>query len=107
MRTIFIKNINYLHSSPLCISFIKAELEIKKEKFAADLVCLLEVASRPQDTAEFKALIESFFIVGSTRIDLIAKVMNLDNDLGTYNFDIPLLDETEKAIKDVKNSKGM
>ena len=90
-----------------CISYIKAKLDINKEQLAAELVCLLDVASRPQDTAELQAEIESFFIAASVRIDLIAKVTDLDNDIGGYNFDIPLLDETQKAINDVENSKGV
>jgi len=79
---------------------------MNKEAFAAELVCLLDVASRPQDIAGLKAEIESFFIVGSTRIDLIAKVMDLDNDIGTYNFDIPLLEKTQKSINEVTISAG-
>ena len=86
--------------------YIKANLEMNKESFAAELVCLLDVASRPQDIAGFKAEIESFFIVGSARIDMIAKVMDLDNDIGTYSFDIPLLNNTQKAISEVTNSGG-
>jgi len=85
---------------------MKANLEMNKETFAAELVCLLEVASRPQDIADFKAHIESFFIAGSARIDLIGKVIDLDNDIGGYNFDIPLLEKTQKAIADVSKSEG-
>jgi len=80
---------------------------MNKETFAAELVCLLDVASRPQDIADFKAHIESFFIVGSARIDLIGKVMDLDNEIGGYNFDIPLLEKTQKSIADVSKSEGM
>jgi len=85
---------------------MKANLEMNKETFAAELVCLLDVASRPQDIADFKAHIESFFIVGSARIDLIGKVMDLDNEIGGYNFDIPLLEKTQKSIADVSKSEG-
>ena len=56
--------------------------------------------------AEFKQHVESFFIAGAARIDLIAETMDLDNDIGGYNFDIPLLDETETAIKDATKTKG-
>ena len=80
---------------------------MNKEKFTAELVCLLDVASLPQDIADFKAEVESFFIAGAARIDLIAKVMDLDNDIGGYMFDIPLLEETEKAIADVNKSPGI
>ena len=79
---------------------------MNKEKFTAELVCLLDVASRPQDMADFKQEIESFFTVGGTRIDLIGKVMELDNNLGTYKFDIKLLGDTQKAINEIGKSKG-
>jgi len=87
-------------------SFIKANLEMNKEKFTAELVCLLEVDSRAQDTADLKEDIESFFIVGASRIDLIARVLELDNEIGGYNYDIALLEETEKVIANVHSSTG-
>ena len=64
------------------------------------------MASRPEDVAGFKRHLESFFIAGAARIDLIGKVMDLDNEIGGYNFDIPLLKETEKAIRDVGRAGG-
>ena len=79
---------------------------MNKEKFASELVCLLDDNSVPQDVAVFKQLLESFFIAGAARIDLIAEIMNLDNDIGGYNFDIPLLDQTERAIKEATTTKG-
>lgn len=79
---------------------------MNKEKFASELVCLLDDNSLPQDVAVFKQLLESFFIAGAARIDLIAEIMNLDNDIGGYNFDIPLLDQTEQAIKEATTTKG-
>ena len=79
---------------------------MNQEKFAAELVCLLDVASAPPHVADLKQHVESFFIAGAARIDLIAEIMNLDNDIGGYNFDIPLLEQTEKAIKDVAKAKG-
>lgn len=79
---------------------------MNKEKFRSDLVCLLDVASRPQDIAEFEQRVESFFILGATRIDLISEIMNLDNDIGGFNFDIPILEQTEKAINDASKTKG-
>ncbi|XP_073238029.1 uncharacterized protein [Porites lutea] len=85
---------------------MQANLEINKEKFASELVCLLDDNSLPQDVAVFKQLLESFFIAGAARIDLIAEIMNLDNDIGGYNFDIPLLDQTEQAIKEATTTKG-
>ena len=79
---------------------------MNKESLAAQLVCMLEVRSRPQDVAGLKQYIESFFIAGSARIDLIGKVMDLDNDIGGYNFDIPLLEETQQCITDIGNAGG-
>ena len=80
---------------------------MNKEGLAADLVCLLEVQSRPQDVAELTKLIENFFINGAARIDLIAKVMDLDNDLGGLIFDIPLLEETENALTTLTAPTGI
>lgn len=81
---------------------------MNKETFAAELVCLLDVASLPPDVAGLKAKIESFFVAGSARIDLIAKCIDLDNDIGGYNFDIPLLNETANAITKIGSSgQGM
>ena len=80
---------------------------MNKEELTKELVCLLDEESQPDDVAEFKQLVESFFIAGAARIDLIAEIMNLDNDIiGGYNFDIPLLAQTEKAIKDATTTKG-
>ena len=84
----------------------KAELEINKEALLADLVCLLDVDLPEHKTAEFKKEIEKFFIDGGTRIDLIAQVMELDNNIGTYNYDIANLRETQKQIKAVNKAKG-
>lgn len=67
---------------------------------------MLDVAALPQDVASFKRLIESFFIAGAARIDLIGEVMDLDNEIGGYNFDIPLLEETEKTINDIGRPGG-
>ena len=79
---------------------------MNKETFTKELVCLLDVASLPTDVAEFKQHVESFFIAGAARIDLIAETMDLDNDIGGYNFDIPLLNKTETAIKNATETKG-
>lgn len=79
---------------------------MNKEELTKELVCLLDEESQPDDVAEFKQLVESFFIAGAARIDLIAEIMNLDNDIGGYNFDIPLLAQTEEAIKDATTTKG-
>ena len=91
---------------PSFIIFLKNNLDMNKEKLAAQLVCMLDVASRPQDVAELKQHIESFFSSGSARIDLIAKVLDLDNDIGGYNFDIPILIDTKTTIAKVGTEKG-
>ena len=91
----------------MLLFLIQANLDISKEKLAADLDCLLGEASRPRDVAALKAEIESYFIVGGARIDMIGKVMELDNNIGTYNFDIPLLEKTEKGIIAAGKSKGI
>ena len=79
---------------------------MNKEGLAADLVCLLDVRSREQDVAELKKLMEHYFISGAARIDLIAKVIDLDNDLGGLIFDIPLLETTEDALTTLTESTG-
>ena len=80
---------------------------MNKEQFAAGLVCLLEEATRPRDVAGLKAGIESYFVLGAARIDMIAKVMDLDNTIGSHNVDIPLLEQTEKAIAELSEPAGM
>ena len=40
-------------------------------------------------------------------MDLMAKVIDLDNGIGGHNFDIPLLADTEKAIKDLSKPAGL
>ena len=97
-----------MHKQKTKVAFIifKANIEMNKEKFTEELVCLLDVASLQTDVAEFKQHVESFFIAGAARIELIAEIMDLDNDIGGYNFDIPLLSQTETAIKDVTKTKG-
>ena len=63
-------------------SFIKANLEMNKERFAAELVCLLEVDSRVQDVADIKADdIESFFIVGAECIAFFSSVARMHSVL--------------------------
>ena len=70
------------------------------------MVCLLEEATRPRDVVIFEQMMESFFTVGASRIDLIGKVMDLDNEIGGYNFDIPLLEDTEEAITQLGRAEG-
>ena len=38
---------------------------------------------------------------------MIGKVMELDNNIGTYNFDIPMLEETETGIIEAGKSQGI
>ena len=71
------------------------------------MYCLLDVASRPQDVSGFKRLLESFFIAGAARIDLIGKIIDLDNEIGGYNFDIPVLEQTAQTISDIGKPGGM
>lgn len=63
---------------------------------------------RTTDTqkALLKQQIENFFIAGAARIDLIAKVLDLDNDIGTYNYDIQNLAETENQLTSLGDSLG-
>ena len=77
---------------------------MNKEGLAADLVCMLDERGLPRDTAPLKKLIESFFIAGGARIDLIAKIIDIDNDIGTFNFDINNLEETANAMESLSNS---
>ena len=79
---------------------------MNKEGLAADLVCLLDERSKPRNSAKFQEQIERFFIAGAARIDLIAKVMDLDNEIGGHNFDIPNLEETANGIESLGNSGG-
>lgn len=85
---------------------MQANLEMQKESLASELVCLLDVASRESDVAPLKQQLESYFIAGAARIDLIGKITDLDNEIGGYNFDIPLLEETATTIKDLGNPSG-
>ena len=79
---------------------------MNKEGLTADLVCMIEERSLPRNLAKFKEQIERFFVAGGARIDLIAKVIDLDNAIGGYNFDIPNLEETSNKIESLRNSGG-
>ncbi|XP_028517529.1 uncharacterized protein LOC110247684, partial [Exaiptasia diaphana] len=82
---------------------MQANLEMNKEGLTADLVCLLEERLPPNAVAKFKEQLERFFIAGAARIDLIAKVIDLDNEIGGYNFDIPNLEETASELEMLRN----
>ena len=79
---------------------------MNKEGLAADLTCMMEEKLRPSEVANFKELIERFFISGAARIDLIAKVIDLDNAIGGYNFDIQNLEETVNELESLRNIGG-
>ncbi|KXJ15149.1 hypothetical protein AC249_AIPGENE11276 [Exaiptasia diaphana] len=87
---------------------MQANLDMNKEGLTADLVCLLtgRLPEHHSGLAEFNEQIERFFIAGSARIDLIAKVIDLDNDIGGHNFNIPNLEETASKIENLRNSEG-
>ncbi|XP_066026371.1 uncharacterized protein [Pocillopora verrucosa] len=85
---------------------MQANLEMNKEGLAADLVCLLDERSKPRNSAKFQEQIERYFIAGAARIDLIAKVMDLDNEVGGHKFDISNLEETANEIESLSNSGG-
>ena len=80
---------------------------MNKEGLTADLVCLLEGRLPEHKTAKLKQQIERFFIAGAARIDLIAKVIDLDNDIGGHNFNIPNLEETANKLESLSNSEGI
>ncbi|XP_073228612.1 uncharacterized protein [Porites lutea] len=84
---------------------MKTNLELNKGQLAVDLVCLIDENSKPSFTKQLEAEIESYFIVGSSRIDMIGKCMDIDNEIGGYNFDIPVLKDTARAVNEVKNSE--
>lgn len=81
-------------------------MEFNKEGLAADLICLLEERSLPRNRAKFQEQIEWFFIAGAARIDLIAKVIDLDNAIGGYNSDIPNLEETSSTLQSLSQTCG-
>ncbi len=84
----------------------KANLEMNKEGLAADLVCMLEERSLPRNKAKFEEQIQRFFIAGAARIDLIAKVIDLDTQIGGFNFDIPNVEETSNTIQSLGETGG-
>ena len=67
---------------------------------------MLDERSLPRHKAKFEAEIGGFFIAGAARIDLIAKVVDLDNYIGGNNFDILNLEETSNAIGSLSESGG-
>ena len=79
---------------------------MNKEALTTDLVCMIEERSLPRNLAKFREQIERFFMAGGARIDLIAKVIDLDNAIGGYNFDISNLEQTSNKIESLRNSGG-
>ena len=84
----------------------KANLEMNQGGLTADLVCMLDERSLPRNKAKFEAEIGGFFIAGAARIDLIGKVIDLDNAIGGNNFDLLNLEETSNAIGSLSESGG-
>ena len=85
-------------------SYKKVNLEMNKERLVTDLVCLLDERSKPRNRARFQEQMERFFIAGAARINPIAKVMDLDNEIGGHKFDISNLEETANETE--SNSSG-
>ena len=79
---------------------------MNKEGLAADLVCMLDEKSLPRNKARLQELIERFFSAGAARIDLFAKVIDLDNDIGGYIFDIANLKEAANEIDSIRKARG-
>ena len=79
---------------------------MNKEGLAKDLVCMMEETLKSTEKASLKEQIERFFIDGAQRIDLIAKVIDLDNAIGGQNFDILNLEETSNAIQSLSEIGG-
>lgn len=79
---------------------------MNKEELTADLVCMLEERLAPSKVATLKKDIERFFIAGAARIDLIANVIDLDNDISGQNFDISNLEGTENELESLRNIGG-
>ena len=67
---------------------------------------MLEERSLPRNRAKFQEQIERFFTAGGARIDLIAKVIDLDNDIGGHNFDIANLEETSNTLLSLSQTPG-
>lgn len=76
---------------------------MNKEGFVVDFVCMLEERVFFWDKVKLEELIENFFIVGVVRIDLIVKIMILDNDMGILNFDIDNLEDIVNVIENFGN----
>lgn len=80
----------------------KANLEMNSQALANDLICLL--GAGPPIT--FEASIEQFFVAGGARINLIGKVIDLDNFIGGCNFDIANLQETSNTLESLGQVGG-
>ena len=78
---------------------------MKKETLSAELVCLIE-NSREVDVAEFQAKLDTFFTLGAARIDLIAIIMELDNQIGGDMYDVKVVKDTKDAILNASKSPG-
>lgn len=85
---------------------VKANLELNKKVLTADLICMLEERLPANKTPRLKQKIERFFLTGATRIDLIAKCIDLDNEIVKFDFDIANLNETINVITSLRHSGG-
>ena len=72
----------------------------------ADMICMFEGRLESHLTAKFEELMERYFIAGAARIDLIAKVIDLDNAIGGYNFDLLNLQETINELESLRTIGG-
>lgn len=79
---------------------------MNKEGLTADLVCMLEQRLLPSRVANFNKIVERFFIAGAARINLIAMIVDLDNEIGGHNFDIPNLEETVNELQSLRSIGG-
>ena len=83
-------------------------MEIHKESLAAQLICFLDVRSREQGrVAQLKQFIEQYFITAASRVNLISEIIDLDNAMGGYNYDIPLLEETQQSLMSINQPEGI
>ena len=73
---------------------------------AADLVCMFEARLSATKKAKIQEHIKRFFIAGAARIDLIARVIDLDVKIGGYDYDISNLEQTSTELESLSNIGG-
>ena len=90
-----------------CFCFAsKANLEMNRAGLAADLVCMFEGRLSATKKAKIQEQIKRFFIAGAERINLIARVMDLDVDIAGYDYDISNLQQTSNELESLSNIGG-